>query len=139
MTITDVEEICGMKAAHAVALVGKLTGKQVQVAELLAMGFSRQKVATKLDISTKEGDVHRGKVKATFDTPVHGISRIWFLAKMARSYGIVGESVDKSPPREKWIEITLRIREDELKSMKSKGPVQKYVRDLIRKDLGCPE
>jgi len=69
-----------MDPAKAQTLVQRLTPRERQVAELIAMGLAQSAIAKKLGISTKTLDIFRGNVRKKLGAPTHGIARIWFCA-----------------------------------------------------------
>jgi DNA-binding CsgD family transcriptional regulator len=66
--------------AMAHAMVERLTPRERQTAERIAMGTPQEEIARDLGISPKTLDIFRGKVKKKFRTTTHGIGRIWFCA-----------------------------------------------------------
>lgn len=75
--------IFGMDPAKAAALIGSLTPREKQVAELIAMGLAQRDIAKKLGISTKTLDIFRGNVREKLGATTHGIGRVWFCAASA--------------------------------------------------------
>jgi DNA-binding CsgD family transcriptional regulator len=72
-----------MDPAAAQALVDRLTPRERQTAERIALGMPQEEIAEELGISPKTLDIFRGKVKKKFRTTTHGIGRIWFCAVTA--------------------------------------------------------
>ena len=69
--------------ARAKKLIAKLTARELEVAENIAMGMPQKDIAKKLGISTKTLDIFRGNVRKKLGVPTHGIGRIWFCAALA--------------------------------------------------------
>ena len=69
-----------LNPVEAQALVEKLTPRERQTAEHIAMGIPQEEIAKELGISPKTLDIFRGKVKKKFKTTTHGIGRVWFCA-----------------------------------------------------------
>jgi FixJ family two-component response regulator len=72
-----------MDPAEAKGMVERLTPRERQTAERIAMGVPQEEIAKQLGISPKTLDIFRGKVKKRFRTTTHGIGRIWFCAQSA--------------------------------------------------------
>jgi DNA-binding CsgD family transcriptional regulator len=87
MTQSDLTNVFRMKAQEARAKLEKLTPREMEVAEQLAMGISNMNIAEGFRISRKTVDIHRGNIKRKLETTIHGIGRIWFLAKLAEKKG----------------------------------------------------
>jgi DNA-binding NarL/FixJ family response regulator len=87
MNHTELSNLFGMKPQEAWAKLEKLTQREREVAELMALGLSNTGIAEKLSISRKTLDIHRSRVKEKMDTTIQGIGRIWFLAKLAEKNG----------------------------------------------------
>lgn len=75
----------GIDLDHATALVAKLTPREKDVAELMAMGHTNNDIAERLGISPKTLDIHRKKIVTKLETPAVGIGRVWFAAKAAKA------------------------------------------------------
>jgi DNA-binding CsgD family transcriptional regulator len=69
--------------AMALAMVERLTPRERETAERIAMGTPQEEIAKDLGISPKTLDIFRGKIKKKFRTSTHGIGRIWFCAMSA--------------------------------------------------------
>lgn len=76
-------EVFRMKPADAKSLMDTLSPRELDVAQLMAMGLSNRAIAEKVGISRKTLDIHRGNVKKKFGTTVNGIGRVVFAAKFA--------------------------------------------------------
>lgn len=87
MNSTDLVSVFGMKPQEARAKLEQLSPREMEVAELMAMGMANTQIATKLQISRKTLDIHRGKIKRKLQTTIQGIGRIWFLTKLAERNG----------------------------------------------------
>ncbi len=74
-----------MDPTEAQSLVERLTPREKQTAERIAMGIPQEEIAKDMGISPKTLDIFRGKVKKKFRTTTHGIGRIWFCAQTAGS------------------------------------------------------
>ncbi len=66
----------------ASAIVSTLTPRERQIAEKLAMGETRRRIAKELGISMRTLDHHIDKVrkKLGLGNNVNGLARIWFAA-----------------------------------------------------------
>ena len=58
-----VESILGVSASRAGELLGVLTERERQVADLMASGTKNRKIAKELGISPKTLDIHRANLK----------------------------------------------------------------------------
>jgi len=76
--------VFGLTPQDALEQVQKLTPREAEVAELMAVsGLSNTAIAEKLGISRKTLDIHRGKINYKFKTTSHGIARIWLASRFA--------------------------------------------------------
>lgn len=80
---TPFNNVYNMNAADAKALVDRLTPREKQVAEQIALGLPQRDIAKKLGISPKTLDIFRGNVREKLGAQTHGIGRIWFCALSA--------------------------------------------------------
>lgn len=62
-SLSPAETILGITGAHATELLGGLTPRETEVAELMATGEKNSGIAKKLAISVKTLDIHRAAVK----------------------------------------------------------------------------
>ena len=63
-TITrTVEKILGFQVDHAAERLDELTPRETEVADLFADGLNGHQIGSKLGISPKTVDIHRGKIK----------------------------------------------------------------------------
>jgi two-component system response regulator FixJ len=60
---TPVESILGISSAKAAEVLGSLTEREQQVAELMATGAKNRQIAANLGISVKTLDIHRTNVR----------------------------------------------------------------------------
>ena len=72
--------VYNLDPAKAKALVARLTARERQVAEQIAMGLPQKDIAKKLGIAPKTLDIFRGNVRKKLGAATHGIARIWFCA-----------------------------------------------------------
>lgn len=79
----DPKSIFGIEPTEAAALMAKLTPRQREVAERMAMGEPNRTIAAELGISVKTLDIHRNMIGTKFDSPSIGIARIVFASKFA--------------------------------------------------------
>lgn len=82
-TVNDPKTIFGIDPAQAAALLAKLSPRQREVAEALAVGVTSREIAGKLGLSVKTVDIHRSMVCLKFDSHSGSIPRIVFAAKFA--------------------------------------------------------
>lgn len=90
MTQSELSNIFGMKPTEAKARLELLSPRELEVAELMALGMGNTQIAQKLEISRKTLDIHRGKIKRKLQTTIQGIGRIWFLTRLADRNGTNG-------------------------------------------------
>lgn len=77
------ENVLGIKLDEARRLIGKLTPRQRQVAEEMAMGKPNKTIAEELKISRKTLDIHRAMICSKLETTAQGVPRIVFAARFA--------------------------------------------------------
>ena len=63
------------------ALIGRLSPREREVAELVAMGWPFDEIARKLGIARKTFDIYIGNIRERLGVTNHGIGRIWFAAQ----------------------------------------------------------
>lgn len=75
---------CTPSAAPAPSWPGGLTGREVEIASLIARGYERSEIASALDIDEKTVDTHRGRALKKL-----GIASSVALARWAIREGLV--------------------------------------------------
>lgn len=72
--------IFGIDAQEAQHLVARLTPRERQVAEYVALGMPRKRIGKLLHLALKTIDALVARIKEKLQTSTHGVARIWFAA-----------------------------------------------------------
>jgi DNA-binding NarL/FixJ family response regulator len=71
----------GISQTAAADLVHRLTPRETEIAEALAMGEPRRAIAQRLRLSERTVAVYVERVREKLGATVHGVARVWFAAR----------------------------------------------------------
>lgn len=77
---TDLARVFRMDRNTATALIAKLTPRERETVEGIAMGWTRVRIAERLGITVRTVEKHIEGAVTKLGMPPHGFARVWFCA-----------------------------------------------------------